>query len=148
MRTTTLSILILMLAFNIVFAGSKSDNTSNEALFMKVKAKAESVKSGDWKSLAKCAQILLDNKIKREEALSWIQESIEINRNYRNLTILGDYYRMHLDVNKAYESYVQALLSAKKAGKEKMVPQIQWKILLTMGTEHYLDFKAKKGNNN
>lgn len=148
MRTTTLTILILMFAFNIVFAGSKRDNTSNEAIFMKVKAKAESVKSDDWKSLAKCAKTLLDNKIKREEALSWINESIEINRNYYNLTLLGDYYRMHLEINKAYESYVQALLSAKKAGKERLVPGIQWKILLTMGTENYLNYKKKSGNNN
>jgi Tfp pilus assembly protein PilF len=148
MKITTLTILILMFAFNIVFAGSKGDNSSNEALFMKVKAKAESVKSGDWKSLAKCAKTLLDNKIKREEALKWINESIAIDRNYRNLTLLGDYYRMHFEINKAYESYVQALLSAKKAGKERLVPQIQWKICLTMGTENYLNYKKNTGNNN
>jgi hypothetical protein len=148
MRTTTLTILILMLAFNIVFAVGKSDNSSDEAYYMKVKAKAESVKSNDWKSLAKCAKSVIDKKIAKDETLSWINESIEINKNYYNLTVLGDYYKLHKEFRKANESYVDAMMSAKKAGKENLVPKIQWKISLAMGEENYYNYKEKNGNNN
>lgn len=148
MKTSIITILILLLTFNIVFAGDDDSKSANEALILKVTVKAESVKEGDWKTLANCAKTLLDQRINCEEALTWLEKSVSIEKNYYNLMILGDYYRINLDFTQAYNNYINAILSAQKERRQDVIPDIQWKILITMGTKNYYDFNAKHENNN
>ncbi|HLF35246.1 MAG TPA: hypothetical protein VI583_13470 [Cyclobacteriaceae bacterium] len=138
---------ILVLAMSVVLADGVNSN-EEEMLISKAKDKAEKIKTDDWKALADCARLLIDQRIQYDEALTWLEKSVSINENYYNLTILGDYYRLKLDYNKAYEHYLKAILSAQKDRKMDVIPDIQWKVLVTMGTKNYYDFMEKQYNNN
>lgn len=132
---------------SVVLADGVNSN-EEEMLISKAKDKAEKIKTDDWKALADCARLLIDQRIQYDEALTWLEKSVSINENYYNLTILGDYYRLKLDYNKAYEHYLKAILSAQKDRKMDVIPDIQWKVLVTMGTKNYYDFMEKQYNNN
>lgn len=147
MKTAIIATLILILAFNLVFADGKNTN-SDEVLITKQKVKAANSKDGDWKALANCAKDLLDQRIRCDDELSWLEKSISINENYYNLTALGDYYRLTLDFPKAYENYLKAIVSAQKTNNMDVITGIQWKVLVTMGTKNYYDFQEKQANNN
>ncbi len=148
MKTAIISTLILLFAFNIVFAGDNDSKSANSALILKMTAKADAVKEGNWKALANCARTLLDKRINTEEELTWLEKSISVNRNCYNLALLGDYYRLNFNFNKAYENYIEAIKEAQRWGKMDEIPGIQWKILMTMGTQNYYDYKMKNNNNN
>ncbi len=150
MRIAVLSILLLMLAFNIVFAGDDDtkDNNVNQALIMKMALKAETAKEGDWKTLADCSRTLLDERIICDESYTWLEKSISIQSNYYNLSLMGDYYTLNREFDKAYQSYLAAILSAQKERKQEVIPGIQWKLLVAMGTRNYYDYYDKNGNNN
>ncbi len=148
MRTSIITTLILLFAFNIVFADGNDSKAANDALILKMTAKAEAVKDGNWKALANCAKTLLDKRINTEEELTWLEKSVSINRNYYNLTLLGDYYRLNFEFTKAYENYIDAIKDAQHWGKMGEIPGIQWKILMTMGTKHYYDYSKENINNN
>lgn len=147
MKTILITALILTLAFNVVFADENNTN-SEEVLIMKAKTKAAGTREGDWRALADCAKDLLDQRIRCDEEFDWLLKSIAVNENYYNLTVLGDYYRLNLDFTRAYENYIKAILSAQKDRKMSVIPNIQWKILITMGSKNYYDFKDKQANKN
>jgi tetratricopeptide (TPR) repeat protein len=136
-----------MLAMSVVLADGVNSN-EEEMLINKAKDKAEKIKTDDWKALADCARLLIDQRIQYDEALTWLEKSVSINENHYNLTILGDYYRLKLDYTKAYEHYLNAILSAQKERKMDVIPDIQWKVLVTMGTKNYYDYMEKQYNNN
>jgi hypothetical protein len=146
MKTAILTTFIIALALNTAFAVGDNSN-SEEVLITKAKAKAENTKNGDWRALADCAKSLLDQRIKCEDELKWLQKSLSIEENYYNLALLGDYYRLNRDFTKAYENYINAILSAQKNSKSEAIPDIQWKILITMGTKNYYEFQGKQANN-
>jgi hypothetical protein len=146
MKTAIVTSFILVLTISTVFAVGNNSN-SEEVLILKAKAKAENTREGDWRALAECAKTLLDQRINCEDELNWLQKSLSINENYYNLTLLGDYYRLNRDFTRAYENYIKAILSAQKDKKMEVIPDIQWKVLITMGTKNYYEFQEKQANN-
>ncbi len=147
MKTFAITSIVLILAINIAMADGVYSNSAEE-LISKARDKAEKTKSDDWKAYADCAKLLIDEKIQYDEALTWLEKSVAINENHYNLTLLGDYYRLKLDYNKAYDNYLKAILSAQKERKMEVIPDIQWKVLVTMGTKNYYDYMEKHIDNN
>ncbi len=129
---TIISILTLMLIINVAFAGD-NNSKANDALILKMSAKVESAKDGDWKTLAKCAKTLLDQSINYDETFNWIEKSIAVNKNCYNLAIMGDYYKMNNNLDEAYRYYNSAILNAQQEKRNVMIPEIQGKLLQVIG---------------
>lgn len=67
----------------------------------------------DWKTLAKSAEICFNKGENIEEALVWIEKSIEIQKDPFNLQVLGDYYASIGDKKTAMAKYYEAITVAK-----------------------------------
>jgi len=99
-------------------------------------------KPKDWKTPALCANDLITQRIKSVDALDWISKSIEIKETVSNRVIKGDYYVMNEEIDKAQNEYIKAINLARETGKSEMIPDIQWKVLVAMGVQNYLNFHA------
>jgi hypothetical protein len=133
-------LIIYFIAFWIIspsLAESRNDRNSDESILIRMKNRAENVREGDWKTLADCAEKLISRGIANDEILSWIERSICVHENYHNLTLLGDYFHLKQDYSLAKQFYVKALLLAQGDNNPDAMRKLQWKILISMGTENY-----------
>ncbi|HLF35245.1 MAG TPA: hypothetical protein VI583_13465 [Cyclobacteriaceae bacterium] len=134
---------ILIIYFTVLWftspalAEGRIDRNSDESILIRMKNRAENAREGDWKILADCAEKLISRGIANDEILSWIEKSICVEENYYNLSLLGDYFHLKQDYSLAKQFYVKALLMAQKVNNPDAMRRLQWKILISMGTENY-----------
>lgn len=139
-RIFTSFIVISLLSTSLVFADG--NDIESKELVAKNKRKVENAGTKDWKTLAECANSLVEKRIANDEVASWIEKSILIKSTVYNQVIKGDYLVLTGDLNAAKETYVEAILLAQKESRFDKIPSIQWKILITMGIENYNSFHA------
>jgi hypothetical protein len=137
--------LVILLAIGPVWAGGKEIKDTNETHLTKAREKASRVKEGDWKSLAECAKMLLDKKICNEEVLIWLKKSISIHPGSFNMTLLGDYYYQARLFREAHETYIEAIRLAQEEHQDQVIHTIQVKMLISLGTQNYLNNLEKSG---
>lgn len=135
---------IVITLFSATFAIADGNDTRTEELIDKHQALIEKAKVKDWKTYADCARELVSMKICNEEILSWINKSIEIKETVFNRTVKGDFHLLSGEYVNAKKEYVKAISLAQKSGEKSKIPDLQWKILITMGVENYNDFHANK----
>ena len=133
---------LILLTAQFVFA-DKPEVADKEVLILKHRERVENAKPKDWKTPAICVNDLVSQRIKLEEALSWINKSIEIKETVFNRTGKGDYHVVMGEINKAQNEYIRAINMAREEGKNDLIPSIQWKVLVAMGVQNYLDFHAE-----
>lgn len=67
----------------------------------------------DWKTLAESAKVCFKKGENVEQALQWIDKSIEINKDPMNLEIKGDYYSATGAKEEALKLYSEAITVGK-----------------------------------
>lgn len=142
--TKIISIVTLILLTSQVTLAGKPETTDEDMLIVKHREHVEKAKPNDWKTPAMCVNELVSYRIKSEEALNWINRSIEIKETVFNRVVKGDYYLVMEEVDKAQNEYIRAINLAREEGKNELIPDIQWKVLVAMGVKNYLDFHSSQ----
>ncbi|MEQ8881197.1 MAG: hypothetical protein RLQ12_16250 [Cyclobacteriaceae bacterium] len=70
--------------------------------------------ASDWKILAESAQKCFKKGQNIDQAMEWINKSIEINPDPFNYEVKGDYYKSIKHYRKALQQYHEAILVGKK----------------------------------
>ncbi|MEQ8338211.1 MAG: hypothetical protein RIA62_12735 [Cyclobacteriaceae bacterium] len=70
--------------------------------------------ASDWKVLAESAQKCFKKGQNIDQAMEWINKSIEINPDPFNYEVKGDYYKSIKHYRKALQQYHEAILVGKK----------------------------------
>jgi len=65
---------------------------ANDRIIEKSREAVDQAGPHDWEILAESAEKCIQKNINVDEALEWLDKSIEINPNKYNLTLKGDYY--------------------------------------------------------
>lgn len=108
LRTSMFMCLMFVLALAMpALAGGqdgKVDKTTTKA-----RAKLESKADPSWKDYCKSAQMCIKKKTNLEEAQSWLERSILMDKNPDNLEAMGDYYLANNDKRKAADYYLESL---------------------------------------
>lgn len=130
-------VIFLSMVINLPAEGSDPDE---EAFIARQEERIASTSYHDWKTYADCVRALVERRIKTEEALQWIDHSIEIRETIYNLEIKGDYLVLSGQVREGQKHYVRAIELAREEGKAHKVGEIQWKILISMGVDNYNRF--------
>ena len=135
---------LLLIIYYLVFlvavpslAEGLADNKSDESFIVRMKNKAENAREGDWKTLADCANKLIMRGIGSGEALSWLEKSICMQENSYNLSLMGDYFHLKQDFYLAKQFYLKAMQMVRFETNPEAMRKLQWKILISMGTENY-----------
>jgi hypothetical protein len=93
MKNVLNSVLICTMVLVLTLASSFTHaNVKNDKAIEKARAAVKNAALNDWKTTTKPAKSLILKAIYLDEALTWIEKSISINKNVENLEILGDYY--------------------------------------------------------
>ena len=126
----------------ISYPGIASDLDAEE-MITKQERRAENAAPDDWKTFADCANSLVANRIVTEEAMQWIDRSINIRETVFNRTVKGDYLVLKGKIREAQAEYVRAIELAKLENKPEQIGNIQWKIMISMGIDNYNKFQAE-----
>ncbi|KXX68531.1 hypothetical protein [Flammeovirga sp. SJP92] len=130
MKTIFLTLTLLISSFVSVFANTsdlEAPNDEKSAMLMKKVQKAE---KNDWVTLKDAALFTINWNGDLEIAKQWIDKAIKIDKNALTLEVLGDYYIRTGNVEKATETYFNALEEGvTNLGKEDM-ERIQRKVLV------------------
>lgn len=135
---------IVIALFSTTFVYADGNDTRTEELIDKHQTIIANAKVKDWKTYANCANELVSMQICSAEILSWINKSIEIKETVFNRTVKGDYLVLAGQYINAKKEYIKAISLAQKSGDRSIIPDLQWKILVTMGVENYNNFHANK----
>jgi len=141
-RVFTTFIVIALFSTTSVFADG--NDSKAEELIDKHQTKISKAKVKDWKTYAECASELVSLRINNEEILSWINKSIEIKETVFNRTVKGDFLVLAGEYVSAKKEYIKAISLAQQSGDKKIIPDLQWKILIAMGMENYHNFHANQ----
>ena len=82
---------LILLTAQFTFADNLT-TAEEEALILKHSEAVEKAKAKDWKTPALCANDIVTQRIKSEEALNWVNKSIEIKETVFNRVVKGDYF--------------------------------------------------------
>ncbi|MFA0964761.1 hypothetical protein AB9P05_23335 [Roseivirga sp. BDSF3-8] len=82
----------------------KVDKTTDKA-----RTKLEKKATPDWKDYCKSAQMCVRKNTNMEEAHSWLEKSIEMDKNPDNLEAMGDYHLANNEKRKAADFYLESL---------------------------------------
>ena len=107
-KTSLFAIAILAASLG-AFASDPAESKTVE----KAREAVESADSYDWQVLAKSAEKCFKKNQNIDQAMEWINKSIEINPDPSNLEIKGDYYRSVGKPSKAIEAYYEAIIVGK-----------------------------------
>jgi hypothetical protein len=121
----------------MVWASDENSGNSEERMLLRAKRKVDNAKAGDWKTLADCANDLIKKGISSEDELEWINRSIALNENIYNISLLGDYFILKREYKRAIENYLKAIQLARIENNTEAIPTLQWKVLITLGTQNY-----------
>ena len=135
---------IVIALFSTTFVYADGNDTRTEELIDKHQTIIAKANVKDWKTYANCANELVSMQICSAEILSWINKSIEIKETVFNRTVKGDYLVLAGQYVNAKKEYIKAISLAQKSGDRSIIPDLQWKILVTMGVENYNNFHANK----
>ncbi|GEM_PF-1380472 len=114
---------IMLTASVQLYANSADDKTVEKS-----REAVENADPNDWKTLSYNADKCFRKKINTEEALEWINRSIEIDANPTNLTVMGDYYYRNEMPEKAIHYYLQAMAKNGHGQNELVAEAIQVRI--------------------
>ncbi|MFH6982364.1 hypothetical protein [Marinoscillum luteum] len=102
-------------ALIMIFTYSTQATPDDSNAVKKAKDAVEGAAPYDWKTMAQSAKVCFRKQENVEQALEWINKSIEINKDPFNLEIKADYYRDKGEKDEALKLYSEAL----KVGKEQ-----------------------------
>lgn len=120
---------MITLAFVLTLATSFTlANAINDKAVEKARAAVEKAASDDWQTLAKSAKVLIRKNAHLDEALTWIEKSISINKNVQNLELLGDFYAKTGNNRQAMISYIEVIKLGKAANFNYNTVSIEEKI--------------------
>ena len=120
-----------------IIGEGRAYRNSDESILTRMKNRADNARNGDWKTLADCANKLILRGISSGEVLSWLEKSICIQENYYNLSLMGDYFHLKQDFYLAKQFYLKAMQVVQLESDPEEMRKLQWKILISMGTENY-----------
>ena len=101
---------LLILLITVVTIAPSYATTSNA---VKKAKQAVSESPYDWKILAESAEICFSQGENIEEAMKWVDKSIEINKDPKNLEIKADFLVAQGKKAEALEYYVEAINTGK-----------------------------------
>ncbi|NME71691.1 hypothetical protein [Flammeovirga aprica] len=116
--------LLTLFSVSSLFA-STTDNEDNE--IREIRETVENAATNDWAVYADAAEKCIQMQANLSEAYVWIEKSIEINENSKNLKIKGDYLALNGVNDMAVETYNQAILKAMAEGEN--IDALQRKVL-------------------
>ncbi|MFY0598674.1 MAG: hypothetical protein JXR03_03310 [Cyclobacteriaceae bacterium] len=120
----TLASLMMMFITVQTFAG----DDPNSKLVEKAKKAVEEAESNDWETLAQSAEICFIKKENLEQAVQWINKSIEIKETTYNLEVQGDYLSSIGKRKEAKSAYYKAILIAKESEFDANTGRLQKKL--------------------
>lgn len=105
---TTLLAVITLITSSIAFATTPQSKTVEKA------REAVELNSSNWKVLAQSAEKCFKKGENIEQAMEWINRSIEINPDPMNHEIKGDFFAKQNKYKQALEQYFKAILVGKE----------------------------------
>lgn len=107
LKSSLLAVVVLVSSFG-AFAANPEEKVVEKA------RDAVASSSSDWKVLAESAEKCFRKDQNVDQAMEWINKSIEINPDPMNYEIKGDYYKSQSLYKKALEQYYKAIIVGKK----------------------------------
>ncbi|RED94413.1 hypothetical protein [Marinoscillum furvescens] len=108
MKTIQKMIGALALVGLLTFTATASSTGESKSV-KKAKEAVEEAAGYDWKTLAESAQVCFKKDQNIDQAMIWIEKSIEIQEDPFNLEILADYYASKGENDLAMSTYVRAI---------------------------------------
>lgn len=105
----------MMTAMTLIVIITFTTQAAESAAVKKAKEAVAEAAPYDWKILAESADICFSKGENIDEAMKWIDKSIEINKDPLNLEVKADYLVAQGKNKQAMKYYVEAI----KAGKEQ-----------------------------
>lgn len=93
----------------LISFSATASSTGESKSVKKAKEAVEEAAGYDWKTMAESAAICFKKGQNIEQAMVWIEKSIEIQEDPFNLEILADYYASLGKKDKAITTYVKAI---------------------------------------
>tara|TARA_B100000941_G_scaffold289430_1_gene268478 strand:- start:92963 stop:93508 length:546 start_codon:yes stop_codon:yes gene_type:complete len=103
-----------LVAFMAVVISTSAFSSDPESKVVEKAREAVESSSSDWKVLAESAQKCFKKEQNIDQAMEWINKSIEINPDPSNYEIKGDYYKSVKQYRKALQQYYEGILVGKK----------------------------------
>lgn len=123
--------LSLMITLALVFTLASTSTyakVSNDKGVEKARIAVKNAAPDDWKTLTKSAKFLIKKNIHMDEALTWLEKSIAIDKNTENLELLGDYYLETGNNRLAMISYIEVIKLEKAENSNFNTSALQDKI--------------------
>ncbi len=79
----------------------------------KARKAVEEAAPHDWQTYAEAASMCFKKSVNWEEALDWVEKSVEIRETAFNLEVMGDYYLKNKMPAKAIEYYIKSMDKAR-----------------------------------
>lgn len=88
---------------------ANGNSTAESQSVKKARIAVEAAPAYDWKTLAESAKICFEKNQNTEQALEWINKSIQLEKDPMNLEILADYYVSKGETAKGIEKLIEAI---------------------------------------
>lgn len=130
MKTIFLTLTVLISSFVSVFANTNDLESPDHEGSAKLVKMVEEAGENDWKTLKDAALLTINWNGDLELAKDWIERAITIEKNALTLEVLGDYYVRTGNVEKATETYFNALEKGVTNLNEEDIHRLQRKVLV------------------
>lgn len=119
---------ILSLLFSFIVMPTFANDDPNSKLVENAKKAVKKADATDWETLAQSAEICFIKKENIEEAVQWINKSLEIKETAYNLEVKGDYLKSIGKRREAKELYYNAILKSKEVDMQVNTSKLQEKL--------------------
>lgn len=126
-KKSLLAVLVLLSAI-VVHANVVNPNIGKDKVLNKARKAVASNFDNSWKVFAQSASMIIEEGVALEEAKSWLDASLKIQKTSFNLEVMGDYFFATGDKAAAIKYYHESLVLLKETTLDPDTGQLQAKI--------------------
>lgn len=119
-----LAVLVLL----STLAVQAGDLSGKDKVLNKARKAVESNFDNNWKVFAQSASMVIEKGVGLEEAKSWLEASLQIQKTPYNLEVMGDYFLATGDNKSAIKYYYESLVLLKESTMDPDTENLQAKI--------------------
>ncbi|MDW3193869.1 MAG: hypothetical protein R8G66_15965 [Cytophagales bacterium] len=131
-KKSLLAVLVLLSAIvvnaNVANTNVANPNFGKDKVLNKARKAVASNFDNSWKVFAQSASMIIKEDVALEEAKSWLDASLKIQKTSFNLEVMGDYYFATGDKKSAIKYYHESLVLLKETTLNPDTGQLQAKI--------------------
>lgn len=128
-KKNLLAVLVLLSAIVVkAHVVNPNFNAGKDKVLIKARKAVAGNFDNNWKVFAQSAQMIIEEGVALEEAKSWLDTSLKIQKTPFNLEVMGDYYFTKGDKASAIKYYLESLVLLKETNLNPDTGFLQAKI--------------------